>query len=84
MNDDPIYEPPNDDDANNNDDDDNSSIYDLGAKAINSLPREQAIQGVQAFQTIKDKLKNFLAPFAQDGKIVGKEDVEKFFQEMKK
>lgn len=84
MNDDPIYEPPNDDEINEEGDDDNSSIYDLGAKAINSLPREQAIQGAQAFQDIKSKLKDFLAPFAQEGKIVGKGDVEKFFQEMKR
>ena len=83
MNDDPIYEPPNDDEIDP-EDDDNSSIYDLGAKAINSLPREQAIQGVQAFQDIKTKLKDFLAPFAQDGKIVGKDDVENFFKNIQK
>lgn len=87
LNDDPIYEPPPDDDDDNNannDDDDNSSIYDLGAKAINSLPREQAIQGVQAYQDIRSKLKSFLAPFAEQGKIVAEDDVKKFFEDIKR
>jgi E3 ubiquitin-protein ligase UBR7 len=75
----PIYEPPQDED-----DDGNSSIYDLGSKVINSLPREKAIQGVEAYQQIKDKLKTFLTPFAQDGKVVNKEDIEAFFSDFRK
>jgi E3 ubiquitin-protein ligase UBR7 len=78
MKDVPIYEPPQDED------DDTSSIYDMGARAINSLPREQAIEGVQVFETIKTRLKDFLKPFAQDGKVVNKEDIESFFEELKK
>lgn len=73
-----IYEPPED-----IEDDDNSSIYDMGSKAINSLPREQAIQGVEAYQQIKEKLKIFLTPFAKDGKVVNKDDIETFFSALK-
>ncbi|CCH40936.1 putative E3 ubiquitin-protein ligase [Wickerhamomyces ciferrii] len=79
LKDEPIYEPPQDES-----DDDNSSIYDLGARAINNLPRDKAIEGVQAYQNIKDKLKEFLKPFAKDGKIVGEEDVKGFFENIKK
>lgn len=78
IRDDPIYEPPEDED------DDNSSIYDMGTRAINSLPREKAIEGVQVYETIKNRLKDFLTPFAQDGKIVNKEDIESFFAQLKK
>lgn len=78
MKDDPVYEPPQDDD------DGGSSVYDLGTKAINSLPREKAIEGVQVFEDIKTKLKDFLTPFAQDGKIVNKEDIQEFFENLKK
>lgn len=72
----PVYEPMEDND-------DNSSIFDLGAKAISSLPREQAIQGVQAYEDIKTKLKDFLKPFAENGTIVDKKDIDEFFKSIK-
>ncbi|KAH3676148.1 hypothetical protein WICMUC_002170 [Wickerhamomyces mucosus] len=75
LTDDPIYEPENDDD--------NESIVDLGTRAINTLPREQAVQGVEAFNDIKDKLKLFLTPFAENDKVVNKEDIETFFKKLK-
>lgn len=78
MHDTPIYEPPQDSD------DDGSSVYDLGTRAINSLPREQAIEGVQVYENIRSKLKDFLTPFAQDGKVVNKEDIEAFFDNLKR
>ncbi|CDR46197.1 CYFA0S22e01156g1_1 [Cyberlindnera fabianii] len=74
MKDDRIYEPPPDED------DETSSIYDLGSRAINNLPREQAIAGVQAYEDIKHKLKDYLKPFAEGGKIVSEDDITSFFK----
>ncbi|CDK29548.1 unnamed protein product [Kuraishia capsulata CBS 1993] len=71
---DPVYEPPEDED------DDASSLFDLGAKALNSLPREQAISGLQAYETIKSKLTTFLRPFAEEGKIVTEQEIRDFFE----
>ena len=44
------------------------------------MDRVKAIEGVMAYNHIKDKVKDFLAPFARDGKEVGAEDVRKYFE----
>lgn len=76
---DPIYEPDEDSDL----EDDNSSIYDLGSKILNQLPREKAIESVRAYNDIKSKLTDFLRPFADNGKIVTENEVRSFFQQVK-
>ncbi|ODV61172.1 uncharacterized protein ASCRUDRAFT_91296 [Ascoidea rubescens DSM 1968] len=90
--DDPIYQPPpedsendndNDNHTDNGDDDDRSSIFELGTKALNTLPREKAIEGIQAYEDIKEKLRSFLRPFAQEGKIVTEKEVRDFFTKVK-
>lgn len=76
---DPIYEPNEDSDL---DDDDNSSIYDMGSKILNQLPREKAIESVRAYNDIKSKLTDFLKPFADNGKIVTETEVRDFFKQV--
>jgi E3 ubiquitin-protein ligase UBR7 len=71
-----IYEPPDDNDAN-------SSLMDGGARALNQLPREQAIEGMHAYSMIRERLTKFLKPFAEQGRIVTKDDVNNFFAEVK-
>ncbi len=75
IEDEPIYEPPEDEDT--------SSTFDAGLEALNSLPRAQALEGLYAYNIVKDRLSNFLRPFAEQGKIVTTEEVEKFFTEVK-
>lgn len=67
-----VYQPPEDDDAN-------SSLYDAGTRALNSLPREKAIDGLHAYSMIKERLSQFLKPFAEQGKVVTETDVNTFF-----
>ena len=47
------------------------------------LPREQAINGVQAFQSMRDNFREYLASFAEEGKVISKEDVETFFEQQR-
>lgn len=72
-----VYEPPSDDDAG-------SSLLDAGTSALSKMPREQAIEGMAAYNNIKDKLSAFFKPFAEGGKVVTDRDVTSFFEEMKK
>ncbi|RLV95389.1 Protein mlo2 [Spathaspora sp. JA1] len=75
--DDPIYEPPSDDE-----DSDTGSILDMGTDALHSLPRQQAIEGLQAYENMKSKLHSFFKPFAEQGKIVTEDEVRQFFGSM--
>lgn len=77
--DEPIYEPPDDDDVTS----ETSSLYDLGARALQSLPPEKTIQGLQAYEQIKSKLTEFLRPFADKGEIVTEDKIRLFFDKMK-
>lgn len=75
--DDPVYEPPNDVESTT------GSILDMGADALQSLPREKAIEGLQAYDKIREKLRDFFKPFAEEGKVVTEEEVREFFGAMK-
>ncbi|CAG7848942.1 SubName: Full=Related to Protein mlo2 {ECO:0000313/EMBL:CCA71969.1} [Serendipita indica DSM 11827] len=67
------YEPPEDPDAG-------LSLEELGMKALNTLPRDRAIDGIRAFQEMSADLNAFLAPFAQEGRVVTEKDVQDFFE----
>jgi len=59
------------------------SLYDRGEKALGSIDRVRAIEGVMAYNMLKEKVKAFLQPFAESGQPVGKEDVEAYFEALK-
>ena len=71
--DDPIYKPPEDSD------DESSSIFQMGLKELSKVPVEQAIAGMDAYEKIKSKLTEFLKPFAEQKKVVTKDEVTRFF-----
>ncbi|KAG7665803.1 uncharacterized protein J8A68_000628 [[Candida] subhashii] len=75
--DDPIYEPPNDVESTT------GSILEMGADALQSIPREKAIEGLQAYDKIREKLRDFFKPFAEEGKVVTEQEVRQFFGSMK-
>lgn len=66
---DSVYEPPIDKPTTEQD-----SIV-----AMNDIPRDKAIEGIIAYNDIKDKLKGFLKDFAESGKVVEKGDISTFF-----
>ncbi|KAI0001138.1 hypothetical protein BJV77DRAFT_1057924 [Russula vinacea] len=67
------YQPPEDPDSQ-------LSLEQLGIRALERLPRDRALDGIRAFNTMRDDLKNFLRPFAQEGREVQEMDVRRFFE----
>ncbi|KAF8880534.1 hypothetical protein BD779DRAFT_1548779 [Infundibulicybe gibba] len=70
------YEPPEDPDSG-------LSFEALGMRALEKLPRDRAIEGIHAFNEMRDNLVKYLRPFAQEGKVVGEADVKQFFDSLK-
>ncbi|EGN94427.1 hypothetical protein SERLA73DRAFT_114653 [Serpula lacrymans var. lacrymans S7.3] len=70
------YEPPEDPDSG-------LSLEELGMRALERLPRDRAIDGIRAFNDMRDDLIKYLRPFAQQGKVVNDADVKSFFETLK-
>ncbi|EED82258.1 predicted protein [Postia placenta Mad-698-R] len=68
------YEPPEDPDSG-------LSLEELGMRALLRLPRERALDGIRAFNQMRDELMSHLRPFAQEGKEVTESDIRAFFEE---
>ncbi|KAH8103375.1 hypothetical protein BXZ70DRAFT_725530 [Cristinia sonorae] len=67
------HEPPEDPDSG-------LSLEELGMRALQRLPRDRAIDGIRAFNEMRDELMNHLRPFAQEGKEVTEADIRGFFE----
>lgn len=76
---DDIYQPPEDDAGSNASGD---SLLDLGTSALLSLPVPEAIEGLHAYGTLKEKLRGFFQNFVESGKVVTEEEVRDFFDKM--
>ncbi|KAE8452756.1 hypothetical protein EG329_013028 [Mollisiaceae sp. DMI_Dod_QoI] len=59
------------------------SIYDRGESALKNVDRVRAIEGVMAFNTLKDKLKPLFQQFAGTGKAISAEDIKAHFAKMR-
>ncbi|EEB90498.1 hypothetical protein MPER_11286 [Moniliophthora perniciosa FA553] len=70
------YEPPDDPDCG-------LSLEELGMRALARLPRDRAIDGIHAFNAMREDLVQFLRPFAEDGQVVAEADVKNFFDELR-
>lgn len=77
---DPVYEPPTED---GDDSSTSGSILEAGTEALHNLPRDQAIESIQAYDKIRSKLREFFKPFAEQGKVVTEEEVREFFNKQK-
>ncbi|CUS09151.1 unnamed protein product [Tuber aestivum] len=76
------YEPPLDDDDNQSVRS-GGSLLDLGEKALVSVDRVTAINGVLAYNKLKAEVKNFLKPFADNRQPVSTEAVRNYFAELR-
>jgi len=76
------YEPPLDDDDNQSVRS-GGSLLDLGEKALVSVDRVTAINGVLAYNKLKAEVKNFLKPFADNKQPVSTEAVRNYFAELR-
>lgn len=59
------------------------SLLERGESALRGMDRVRAIEGVMAYNHLKDKLKTFLQPFAQSGEAVSAEDIKEIFAKLR-
>ncbi|KAK5137136.1 hypothetical protein LTR08_000641 [Meristemomyces frigidus] len=56
-----------------------TSLLERGEAALSGMDRVRAIEGVMAYNHVRDKVKAFLLPFAESGRVVGAEDIRAYF-----
>jgi E3 ubiquitin-protein ligase UBR7 len=59
------------------------SLLERGEAALSSMDRVRAIEGVMVYNHLKDKVKDFLKPYAESGKAVGAEDIKAYFEKLR-
>ena len=55
----------------------------MGERALSAMDRVKAIEGVMAYNHMKEKVREFLKPFAEGGGVVGAEDVRAYFEKLR-
>ncbi|KAK3825276.1 MAG: putative zinc finger in N-recognin-domain-containing protein [Benniella sp.] len=68
----PIFEDEEDDDAE-------TSLLESGMKKLSEMDRVKMMDGMLAYNKMRDEIRTFLAPFSEQGKVVTAEDIQAFF-----
>ncbi|KAI1270434.1 hypothetical protein F5Y18DRAFT_13025 [Xylariaceae sp. FL1019] len=78
------YEPPLSDSASDHGSTHGSgSLYERGESALKNVDRVRAIEGVMAYNNLKEKLTPFFKQFAESGKAIGAEDIKEYFAKLR-
>ncbi|KAG5979283.1 hypothetical protein E4U55_005336 [Claviceps digitariae] len=59
------------------------SLLERGESALRNMDRVRAIEGVMAYNHLKEQLKPFFQQFAESGKAVGAEDIKAYFAKLR-
>ncbi|KAI9685345.1 MAG: hypothetical protein M1820_010806 [Bogoriella megaspora] len=59
------------------------SLLERGEAALSNVDRVRAIEGVMVYNHLRDKVKEFLKPYAESGEAVGAEDIKKYFEKLR-
>ncbi|KAH8902739.1 hypothetical protein BR93DRAFT_233181 [Coniochaeta sp. PMI_546] len=59
------------------------SLLDRGESALRNVDRVRAIEGVMAYNHLKDKLKPFFQQFAESGQAISAEDIKQYFAKLR-
>lgn len=80
-----IYEPPVSEEGSENGGSTHGSgsLYERGESALRNVDRVRAIEGVMAYNQLKDKLKPFFQQFAESGKAISAEDIKEYFAKLR-
>ncbi|KAH6605494.1 zinc finger protein [Trichoderma cornu-damae] len=81
-----VYEPPLSDDGasqHGGSTHGSGSLLDRGESALRNMDRVKAIEGVMAYNHLKEQLKPFFKQFAESGKAVGAEDIKAYFAKLR-
>ncbi len=60
-----------------------ASILERGEAALSNVDRVRAIEGVMVYNHLRDKVKEFLKPYAEDGRVVSAEDIKAYFEKLR-
>lgn len=81
------YEPPlsedGDEELNGRGSTGTGSLLDRGEAAFSNMDRVRAIEGAMVYNHLRDKVKEFLRPFAESGTAVGAEDIKEYFAKLR-
>ncbi|KAI8950052.1 hypothetical protein F4801DRAFT_369105 [Xylaria longipes] len=77
------YEPPLSDASGDGSTHGSGSLYERGESALKNVDRVRAIEGVMAYNNLKEKLKPFFQEFADSGKAIGAEDIKNYFAKLR-
>lgn len=80
------YEPPLSDDGNEPNGGGSTgtgSLLERGEAALSNIDRVRAIEGAMVYNHLRDKVKEFLKPYAESGKPVSAEDIKSYFEQLR-
>lgn len=60
-----------------------ASLLDRGEAALSTMDRVKAIEGVMVYNHLRDKVKEFLKPYAETGQVVSAEDIKAYFEKLR-
>ncbi|KAJ9608239.1 hypothetical protein H2200_007227 [Cladophialophora chaetospira] len=60
-----------------------ASLLDRGEAALSNVDRVRAIEGVMVYNHLRDKVKEFLKPYAEEGRVVSAEDIKAYFEKLR-
>ncbi|PNP75105.1 hypothetical protein FNYG_11593 [Fusarium nygamai] len=83
-----VYEPPLSDDGsqaggNGGGSHGSGSLLERGESALRNVDRVRAIEGVMAYNHLKERLKPFFQQFAESGQAIGAEDIKAYFAKLR-
>lgn len=83
-----VYEPPMSDDGDASQNGGGStagsgSLLERGESALRNVDRVRAIEGVMAYNHLKERLKPFFQQFADSGQAIGAEDIKAYFAKLR-
>ena len=59
------------------------SLLERGEAALSNVDRVRAIEGVMVYNHLKDKVKEFLKPYAESGQAVSADDIKGYFEKLR-
>ncbi|KIW49266.1 hypothetical protein PV05_10960 [Exophiala xenobiotica] len=60
-----------------------ASLLDRGEAALSTMDRVKAIEGVMVYNHLRDKVKEFLKPYAESGQAVSADDIKAYFEKLR-
>lgn len=81
-----VYEPPLSDDGasqHGGSTHGSGSLLERGESALRNVDRVRAIEGVMAYNHLKEQLKPFFQQFAESGQAIGAEDIKAYFAKLR-